>query len=83
LLAVSALDFSSKKAVGTAAGFIGLFGYVGRMTEGKGIGMLAERYGWNVALYAVVVAVVMAIALLSMTWTLSPRNAKIVKQENG
>jgi OPA family glycerol-3-phosphate transporter-like MFS transporter len=83
LLAVSALDFSSKKAVGTAAGFIGLFGYVGRMTEGKGIGMLAERYGWNAALYAVVIAVVMAIALLSMTWTLSPRNAKIVKQENG
>ncbi len=39
LLVVSALDFTSKKAVGTAAGFLGLFGYLGRMVEGEGIGV--------------------------------------------
>lgn len=44
LLVVSALDYTSKKAVGTAAGFIGLFGYLGRVAEGKGIGMMVERY---------------------------------------
>ena len=37
LLVVSALDFTSKKAVGTAAGLIGLFAYLGRVIEGKGI----------------------------------------------
>jgi OPA family glycerol-3-phosphate transporter-like MFS transporter len=38
LLPVMGLDFTSKKAVGTAAGFIGLFGYLGRTAQGKGIG---------------------------------------------
>jgi OPA family glycerol-3-phosphate transporter-like MFS transporter len=76
LLVVSALDFTSKKAVGTAAGFIGMFGYLGRVVEGKGIGVLAERYGWNTALGAVMVCVLAGILLLSLTWTLSPHDGK-------
>ncbi len=76
LLVVSALDFTSKKAVGTAAGFLGLFGYLGRTAEGKGIGVLAEHYGWNVALYAVVISTVLAILLLLFTWKLSPHHAR-------
>ncbi len=74
LLVVSALDFTSKKAVGTAAGFLGLFGYLGRMVEGEGIGLLAQRYGWTVALHAVVVATVLAILLLVFTWNLTPHD---------
>ncbi len=75
LLVVSALDFTSKKAVGTAAGFLGLFGYLGRTAEGKGIGWLAERFGWNTALFAVVGATALAIVLLLFTWKLSPHHA--------
>jgi OPA family glycerol-3-phosphate transporter-like MFS transporter len=78
LLVVSALDFTSKKAVGTAAGFLGLFGYLGRTVEGEGIGILAQRYSWNVALDAVVVAVVLGIVLLLFTWKLSPHHARPV-----
>jgi OPA family glycerol-3-phosphate transporter-like MFS transporter len=76
LLVVSALDFTSKKAVGTAAGFLGLFGYLGRTAEGKGIGVLAEHYGWNTALYAVVASTALAICLLLFTWRLSPHRAE-------
>jgi OPA family glycerol-3-phosphate transporter-like MFS transporter len=79
LLAVSALDFTSKKAVGTAAGFIGLFGYIGRMTEGKVIGFLAERYGWNAALYGILLSTFLGILLLSLTWNLSPRNTQTIE----
>jgi OPA family glycerol-3-phosphate transporter-like MFS transporter len=78
LLVVSALDFTSKKAVGTAAGLLGLFGYLGRTVEGEGIGILAQRYSWNVALDAVVVAVVLGIVLLLFTWKLSPHHARPV-----
>ncbi|MDR3793348.1 MAG: MFS transporter [Terracidiphilus sp.] len=74
LLVVSALDYTSKKAVGTAAGFIGLFGYLGRVAEGKGIGVLVERFGWNTALAAVMACVFAGILLLSLTWSLSPRH---------
>jgi OPA family glycerol-3-phosphate transporter-like MFS transporter len=75
LLVVSALDFTSKKAVGTAAGFLGLFGYMGRMVEGEGIGILAQRYGWTAALHAVVAATIIGIVLLSFTWKLTPHHA--------
>jgi OPA family glycerol-3-phosphate transporter-like MFS transporter len=78
LLGVTALDFSSKKAVGTAAGFIGLFGYLGRTAEGEGIGFLAQHYSWTVALHAVVAATAMGIVLLAFTWNLSPHSARKV-----
>jgi OPA family glycerol-3-phosphate transporter-like MFS transporter len=73
LLGVTGLDFSSKKAVGTAAGFIGLFGYLGRTVQGKGLGTLAQRYGWDAALYAILGSTLLGIILLSLTWKLKPR----------
>lgn len=73
LLGVAGLDFTSKKAVGTAAGFIGLFGYLGRTVQGKSIGYLAENYSWNEALGFIVVSAVLAIVLLSFTWNLKPK----------
>lgn len=78
LLGVTGLDFSSKKAVGTAAGFIGLFGYLGRTVEGKAIGTLAGRYGWNSALYSIAISTGIGIVLLSWTWKLSPRHAQTI-----
>jgi sugar phosphate permease len=48
------------------------------VVEGKGIGTLAERYGWNTALDAVLAATFLAIVLLSLSWKLSPRNAKTI-----
>lgn len=74
LLGVSGLDFSSKKAVGTAAGFIGLFGYIGRTVQAKTIGYLADHYSWNVSLGFIVCSCVMAIFLLSFTWNLKPKS---------
>ena len=73
LLGVAALDFTSKKAVGTAAGFVGLFGYIGRMVQGKGIGYLAEYYSWNAALYSILGATLLGILLLAFTVRLRPR----------
>lgn len=81
LLGVTGLDFSSKKAVGTAAGFIGLFGYIGRTVQGKGLGSIAERYGWDAALYAILASTFAGIVLLSLTWKLKPHIAGSSKQK--
>jgi OPA family glycerol-3-phosphate transporter-like MFS transporter len=86
LLGVTGLDFTSKKAVGTAAGFIGLFGYIGRMVQGKALGSIAEMYGWNPAFYAILASTFLGIVLLSLTWRLKPQTAgaaqpKIVEAE--
>lgn len=77
LLGVAGLDLTSKKAVGAAAGFIGLFGYLGRMAQGKALGAIARRMGWTPALYAVLGATLLAIALLAFTWNMRPRDGHV------
>lgn len=65
---VMSLDFTNKKAVGTAAGFVGFFGYAGRVIQGKGIGYLAEVHGWDAAIIAISLCACCAILLLSLLW---------------
>jgi MFS transporter, OPA family, glycerol-3-phosphate transporter len=65
---VMSLDFTSKKAVGTAAGFVGFFGYVGRVIQGKGMGWIAHDYGWDAAMMFAIVCCVIAIGLLALLW---------------
>jgi OPA family glycerol-3-phosphate transporter-like MFS transporter len=72
LLGICSLDATSKKAVGTANGFISVFGSLGRMAESKGIGTLVEKYNWDVALYAIALSTFLGIVLLAFTWKLSP-----------
>lgn len=74
MLGVAGLDFTSKKAVGTAAGFIGLFGYAGSALQGKMLGVLADsEYGWDSALLFLGVSLIFAILLLTFTWNLKPK----------
>ncbi|MEA1950687.1 MAG: MFS transporter [Planctomycetota bacterium] len=81
LLALAALDLTSKKAVGTAAGFVGLFGYIGRTVQAKGFGWMSEHYGtlygkevgWNMVISAILACGVAAIVLLAFTWKVRPR----------
>jgi OPA family glycerol-3-phosphate transporter-like MFS transporter len=70
---VMSLDLTSKKAVGTAAGFVGFFGYVGRVIQGKGLGWLSQYHGWNAALGFTVVCTVIAMGLLAFLWNVRPR----------
>lgn len=81
LLALSGLDLTSKKAVGTAAGFIGLFGYIGRSVQAKGFGWMVDHYGelygletgWNFVIFSILASTVMGIILLAFTWKIKPR----------
>jgi len=70
---VMSLDLTSKKAVGTAAGFVGFFGYVGRVIQGKGIGWIAQHHGWEAALWSIVGCTVLGIILLAFLWNVRPR----------
>jgi OPA family glycerol-3-phosphate transporter-like MFS transporter len=70
---VMSLDLTTKKAVGTAAGFVGLFGYIGRVIQGKGLGWIAKHHGWDPALWAVLGCTAVGIILLSFTWNVKPR----------
>jgi OPA family glycerol-3-phosphate transporter-like MFS transporter len=70
---VMSLDLTTKKAVGTAAGFVGFFGYLGRVIQAEGLGRIAKYYGWTPALWAVLGCTAVGIILLAFTWNVRPR----------
>ena len=73
LMGVMSLDFTSKKAVATAGGFIALFGYVGRMVQAFALGWIAQNYGWKPGFCCVIVGIVIGFILLTFTWNSRPR----------
>jgi OPA family glycerol-3-phosphate transporter-like MFS transporter len=81
LITIMALDLTSKKAIGTAAGFIGLFGYLGRTVQATSIGSILDHYkksasaavAWQNAFYVILACSVLAFVMLAITWTWSPR----------
>lgn len=74
LIGVHALDLVPKKAAGTAAGFTGLFGYVGgAVSANVVIGALVDRAGWDAGFALISAACVLAIVLLAMTWNAEKR----------
>jgi sugar phosphate permease len=52
---------------------VGFFGYVGRVIQGKGLGWVAQHYGWDPALWAVLGCTAMGIILLAFLWNVRPR----------
>jgi OPA family glycerol-3-phosphate transporter-like MFS transporter len=81
LIVIAALDIVSKKAIGTAAGFIGLFGYLGRTVQASGFGravkVFGQEYGtgqaWQIVLYTILVCAAIAAMLLAIMWRTKPR----------
>jgi len=80
-IVIIALDLTGKKAIGTAAGFIGLFGYLGRTVKAVGFGKLLDALevshgketAWHVVIGLILASTVAAIVLLAFTWRLKPR----------
>jgi OPA family glycerol-3-phosphate transporter-like MFS transporter len=81
LITVAALDIVSKKAIGTAAGFIGLFGYLGKMALDKGFGWIVDSYSqsigldaaWSIVLFTTLASAAIATLLLALMWKLRPQ----------
>ncbi len=80
LIVVQSLDLTSKKAIGTVAGFIGLMGYAGKVVESWAFGWMQDHYtalynkhvAWNIIVGAILVCTFLATVLLAFTWTLRP-----------
>jgi len=70
LIGIQALNLVPKNAAGTAAGFVGLFGYLfGDAILSKLLmGSVAQNYGWHVTFMMLSVASILAAALCALTW---------------
>ena len=81
LITIAALDLTSKKAIGTAAGFIGMFGYIGRTVQAKGFGWMVDHFkevysletAWLIVMYSILGCAVITIVLLALMWRLKPK----------
>lgn len=66
LIGLFAIDLVPKKAAGTAAGFTGLFGYVGGAVSANiAIGYLVDRFGWDAGFMLIVGSCILAGILMS------------------
>ncbi|MBX9670140.1 MAG: phosphoglycerate transporter protein PgtP [Candidatus Obscuribacterales bacterium] len=73
LIGVAALDLVPKKAVGTAAGLTGLFGYLGATAAELGIGYTVQAFGWNMGFTMIIAAGAFSTLLLGLTWNVHDR----------
>ncbi|MCM2131942.1 glycerol-3-phosphate transporter [Larsenimonas rhizosphaerae] len=68
LIGLHALELVPKKAAGTAAGFTGLFGYLGGSVAASAmVGYTVDAYGWDGGFMLLLGACVLSIVLLAMT----------------
>jgi len=68
LVYIVAMDVVPKKAAGTAAGFCGLFGYVGgTVMANAGMGVVVDHFGWNGGFILLLASCGLTIFLLSLT----------------
>lgn len=68
LIGLHALELAPKKAAGSAAGFTGLFGYLGGTVSASAVvGWAAEHYGWDGGFYVMIGGGILAIVLLFIT----------------
>jgi len=68
LIGLHALELAPKKAAGTAAGFTGLFGYLGGSVAASAIvGYTVDYFGWDGGFIIMIGGCVLAVILLAMT----------------
>lgn len=74
LIGVAAIDCVPKKAAGTAAGFTGLFGYIGTVGAELGVGAIVERWGWDAGFSLIIACTGISSALLALLWNAHDRS---------
>ena len=70
------MDFASRKAAASAAGFIDGMGYVGAALTGISSGWLIDNVGWHSAFYFWVAASGIAAILMLILWNYKPAKGK-------
>ncbi len=90
LIVILALDLTSKKAIGCAAGFIGLFGYIGRTCQAA-FGWIVDHYepiyghhrAWQIVITAIIICTGISAVLMALTWRMKPAGASPAVEATG
>lgn len=72
LVGIIAANLGTKRAAATAVGLTGIFGYASTVVSGWGVGLVAEKYGWNVGFAGLLVMAALGTALFALAWPAKP-----------
>jgi len=70
------MDFGTRKAASSAAGFIDCMGYIGAALTGVGSGWLVDNFSWNAAFHFWVAGAFIAALLMALLWNYKPAKGK-------
>jgi len=70
------MDYGTRKAAASAAGFIDGWGYIGAAITAVASGWLIDNFGWNAAFNFWIVSAVGAAILMAMLWNYKPKKGK-------
>lgn len=76
LIGAVPMDFGTRKAAGSAAGFIDFFGYIGAGFAGIFSGYLTDKFGWTAAFWFWIIAAFISSAILAGLWKYKPLPGK-------
>ena len=76
IVTTMAMDFGTRKAASSAAGFIDALGYGGAVLTGIGTGWVVQNYGWSTAFYGWAISAFVGAALMGTLWTYRPERGR-------
>ncbi|MGZ3539302.1 MAG: MFS transporter, partial [Thermodesulfobacteriota bacterium] len=76
LIGAVPMDFGTRKAAGSAAGFIDFFGYIGAGMAGVVSGLLTDKIGWHAAFWFWIIAAFVSSAICGTLWRYKPPPGK-------
>jgi phosphoglycerate transporter family protein len=68
LVGTIAANLGTKRAAATAVGLTGIFGYASTVVSGWGVGLMVDRYGWNVGFAALICVAAIGAVLFALAW---------------
>jgi sugar phosphate permease len=76
MVATCPMDFGTRKAAASAAGFIDGVGYIGAALTGIVSGYLVDNYGWDTAFYLWMGGALAAAVLMLLLWQYRPQTGE-------
>ena len=83
LVGIAAANMATKRAAATAVGFTGLFGYASTLASGWGLGMLAQRFGWNFAVGMILLVAAIGTFVFLLAWNAKANGYGETAEEEG
>jgi sugar phosphate permease len=77
LVGLSGAEFGSRRAAATGAGLTGLFGYLGGAVSGSGVGIIADKWGWNSAFLFFLLCAAAGAFFFMLNWDKTSQKYKV------